>query len=382
MKNKNKSRLLVFLQRTQMSIYKENGNKIETWTFDPALIADLEIMDEDKFRLAIDAFVNPLKLEGGEAIVLLDSSVYFTQKIDVETPKKGEETPNAEQEDEAPGLIEKVNLEQDEKLKFIHSMPFSNVFATILTIGKQKVIFGLNRDFYEPFIKEFTDRKYEVTYIYPMGVVNDLFGSAGFTAQTANSLIQYAEKYKVYSFLQAPIRKEIGLTPPSTIVPDPSERKRLYLLIGAFVLLLLLLGGVIWWSSKQNAVVPAVSPAPATTETAPAPTSSPAPAPTAEPIEAVEPLLSEYVVVIRNGSGADQDGKALQERLTEIGFTTTSVEEVSPQTSDETLIVVKPTVSDTAKLALQNELTNLGYSVSFQESQEVVVDITINISSN
>lgn len=395
MKNKRKERLLIFLQRSQMHLYKESSNKVDTWSFDPALINDLEIHDEDKFRLAIDGFVNQQKLNGGEAIVLLDNSVYFTQKITQSPEKKTTDktSETLEIEGDTPGLIEKVNFEEEEKLKFMHSMPFSNVFATILTVGKEKVIFSLNRDFYEPFIKEFTDRKYEVSYIYPILIVNELFGKEGFSSATAESFIQSADKYKVYNFLQAPLKKEIGPTPSSTIMPDNSERKRLYLLIGAFCFLLLLLGGVILWSRSRDAV-PVVTPpvqdiptTPAVAENTPLPETSPVIA-TSSADDVITPVVStesaqfsNLRVALRNATGSVERGEAVEQRLIELGFTATSITSLSQQSADSTVIIVKPSVSNEIRQLLQTELINFGYASTFQESDEVIDDISINLSS-
>lgn len=400
MKNKKAERLLIFLQRSQMHLYKESGSKIETWSFDPTLISDLEILDEDKFRSAIDVFVNQQKIGGGEAIVLLDNSVYFTQKVvgNAAPAENQENGDSVEKETEEPGLIEKVNLEEEEKLRFMHSMPFSNVFATVLAIGKEKLIFSLNRDFYEPFIKEFTDRKYEVTYIYPILVVNEFFGEAGFTAATANAFIQSADKFKAYNFLQAPLKKEIGPTPSSTIMPDNSERKRLYMLVGGFVLLLLVLVAVILWSRARDAADLAKIPVQNTSGTvapvqelaAPVVTPVLTPGAPAVPIDN-EPVIGgtasasaefgSLKVVVRNGTGTAAEGETLQQRLLDLGFSSSTLTNIPQQSADSTIIIVKPTVSNDVKQVLQTELINLGYDVTFQESAEVSDDISINLTS-
>lgn len=387
-KQKDGESVVVFLQRTQLSIFRASTGKLDTVQFDPKIVQDLEMINEDSFCKYLSNFLQQTKLVKASVIVLLDSSVYFLQKAgDITT---GQMTDKEKPDKKAHTNVSDMEELENKKRQFAQSVPFANVFSTIITIGKEKFFLALNRDFYEPVIKVFSEKELHVVAILPILAVMPLFEKSGFTPQTATVLISTVEKYRAHDLLENSMKKEEPTT-VTALPSNPSDKKRLVVMVGVFVLLIGVLVAVILWSRQRDQQTVVSSPTPVVEETL---LSTPSPTPLASPEAISSASLSELLtssesakfapgsisVTVINSSGGIVNTAEFVQKLKGVGFTTVKSTEGSSITGPLT-VSVSPALALEIKEALQKQLSEWGYQPRFVENPDQTNSIEITLTN-
>lgn len=393
-KTKSPERALLLLQRAQLSVFRASTGKIFTAPLPPTLVVDLEVQDEQLFINAIKNFVLTQKINQAEVVIVLDSSVYFTQEVAEEKQEdeakikdadKGEKNTSSTKQATTP-LVEETFAEEQRKL-FVQSMPFADVFSRVVTVGKKKYIIAMNRDLYEPIVKVLNDSKLNVTHIYPIMIFTELFESGGFTPATAGKLLENREKYKMNNFLQpSRIPQEEIIT---TVMPtENKDKKRVLLLVVLFVVLLGILAGVWWWSQNATDNKNPARKGPAQPATGVSHTSAtPSPVtPAATPIVLLEQLLTstqsaELNVEISDASGDQTSADSLQEQLEDIGFVEVTIVDTITQQTGSMSITVNDSVPTNMREALLQQFEDWGYSTRFEVDSSRDAAISIIVTS-
>lgn len=400
-KKNTKELILVLLQRTQLSIFRSSNGAVTNLAFPPAVVQDLEIKDESAFVTLLRSFITSQKLSNSEVVMILDKSVYFTKLVEekekkTETDEKKPEavkdtteakksTENEEQKDKVADPEELSEAENQRKI-FVQSMPFNNIYSHVVIIGKTKTIIALNRELYEPIVKTFNEAGLEVTYIYPILVVADIFAEKGFNQQTAGHLLENRIKYKSQNFLHSAEKK---IDDFKTVLPKEEKgKKRVLLLVVVFMLLLAALAGV-WWLSQKNQSNdgiqrqgPAQPAAAGSVATTPEPTTTPTPTPMPATLEEMleSTVSAELSVSLINASGATAPATTLEEQLTEVGFSDVSIEETVSQQAGAMNISVSPDVAIALREALLAQLQDWGYTTTFEEAENQSTAIVITVT--
>lgn len=382
--------MLLLLQRSQLSLFRSSSASITNLAFPPTIVQDLEVKDEAQFITLLKSFVQAQKINLGEVVILLDKSVYFTQSV-VEKEKVVEDKASQVENNktvDTPNEIQKPRTTatdiDDQRILFVQSMPFTNVFSTVVTTGKVKTIIALNRELYEPIVKVCTDAKLNVTHIYPIQVVAELFSSKGFTTESAAQLLIDRDKFKIHNFLQSAKKDEEMIT---TVMPtEKKDKKRVLALIIIFVILLGTLAGLLWWTNNNTTQkkAPSVEP-PDTSQVEVTQQPTPSPVATQAPQNLEQLLIStesaSLAIEIINASGNALKAQTLRTQLTDVGFTSVSVGQTSALQQGATVVSVQSTVPTTLKEALLQQLQSWEYTVSFEESSDQSQPIIITLSA-
>jgi hypothetical protein len=393
-KNKSPELVLLLLQRAQLSIFRASTGKITNLPLPTSVVQDLEIKDEAAFTSAIKSFVSSQKINQGEVVILLDSSVYFSQQIDKPSKSEGKQkavsntttSSSAESAKTSNDLVAEESAGEEQRKLFVQSMPFADVFSRIITVGKTQTIIAMNRDLYEPIVKVLNDSKLTVTHIYPIVVLVDLFDSEGFTPAVATRLLENREKYKIHNFLQPTHMHQDEMI--TTVLPtENGDKKRVLILVIFFVVLLGVFGGVWWWAQKSNtsAGQPRRGPAQPATGVAQVPT--PSPVATATPsVATLEQLLTStesaaLTIEISDASGDTTSAQKLQKELTGIGFSDVTIDGKITQQTGSFNIVVNDSVSETIRAALIQQFEQWGYKIRFEVDPEQDTAIVITVTA-
>ncbi|MDQ5951175.1 MAG: hypothetical protein QG639_452 [Patescibacteria group bacterium] len=379
--------VVVLLQRTQLSLFRSSSGKILNLPFDPTIVQDLEVLNEDVFCKQLSVFLQQQKLQKASIILLLDSSIYFSQKVE---PVNPDMELKAKLETDAKNIaleekVDKVSLTselENKKKIFAQSVPFANVFSSLIVIGKEKFFVALNRDFYEPVVKIFSEKDLRVVSILPLAVVSPLFGTSGFTPEAATAVIKSVDKLRTHDLLGNSIKTDAPIV--STALPsDPSDKKRLVLMSVLFLVLIGVLVAVILWSRQrdQQLTVPPVM-SPPVIETTPGPT-----APPQEIVDSPVSIQSSQIledaipIQIIDASGGATSSALLQQQLTEAGYLGVTV--VPGATTITGPVVISYT--DTPPLDLvesvANELESLGYNTRLEEVEDADVSLVITLTN-
>lgn len=393
-KNKSPELVLILLQRAQLCIFRASTGKISNLPLPSSVVQDLEIKDEVAFTNAIKSFVSSQKINQGEVVILLDSSVYFAQQI-VKSSKSDEKqktvsdtstSSSAETAKTSNDLVAEESVGEEQRKLFVQSMPFADVFSRIITVGKTQTIIAMNRDLYEPIVKVLNDSKLTVTHIYPIAVLVDLFESEGFTPAAATRLLENREKYKMHNFLQpSRLRQDEMIT---TVLPtENGDKKRVLILVIFFVVLLGVFGGVWWWTQKSNTTAgqPRRGPAQPATGVSQVPTPSPV-ATTTPTIASLEQLLAStesaaLAIEISDASGDTTSAQKLQKQLTDVGFSDVTIDGKITQQTGSFNIVVNDLVPETLRAALIQQFEQWGYKIRFEVAPEQDSAIFITVTA-
>jgi hypothetical protein len=394
---KNSENVVALLQRTQLSVYRSSAGKIVSLPFDPKLVQDLEVLDEDGFCRSLALFFQQQKLTKASVILVLDSSVYFSQKapeIDVDHQLKLqletiEKEKSTSKTDEKAEVSTKNSEIENQKKVFAHSVPFANVFSTVVTIGKEKFFVALNRDFYEPVIQVLSEKDLCVEAILPIAVVTTIFQTGGFTPEVALQLINTIDKYRAHDFLENSIKKDdtqIVAAMPS----DPSDKKRLMMMSIVFVVLIGLLVAVILWSRQRDQQLATVTPSAVIDTSTPLPTALPSPTPEITALELSELLQSspsgvlvgsQYTVAIIAATDDAEAVNTLIEQLKTVGFTKVSRGQKTATLTGQVVVSVTDDVSLELQEALEKQMAKWNYKTSFTVEPEQPNNIEITLTS-
>lgn len=385
---KNGESIVVLLQRAQLSVFRSSSGKIVSLPFDPAVVQDLEVLNEEVFCKQLSTFLQQQKLTKASVIMLLDTSTYFSQKADLEeSSKESKAKAKAEPEDQAETekKLEKISLTtelENKKKVFAQSVPFANVFSAVVTIGKEKFFVALNRDFYEPVIKVFSEKDLKVTSILPISVVSPLFGNGGFTAQAALALIKSEDKYNSHDFLENSLKTDAPIV--STALPsDPSDKKRLVLMSVLFLLLIGVLVVVILWSRQRDqqlasqpvVVLPVVEQTPVPTAT---PQNMEIPQTSSQSGELVQDAISVEII---DASGGATSSALLQQQLTEGGYLGVTVTSGQSTITGPVVVSYSQTPPLDSVESVARVLENLGYIIRLEEVEDTNVGVVITLTN-
>lgn len=233
-----------YFQRSRLSVYIPVLKEVATLDFPPTILADVTVVDQEQFRKAITKLLAQYKVDPGPVLVVLAADVCFVQEVAPEDTK-----------DKKP----------DEEIltELRSSMPFSNVFARIIRMGKRQLAVALNREFYEPLLAIFREEGFEVTTLIPESILDQPVATTGLTPELAVQLALTVDKLEAYDLLEAHAKPQLI----STGVQTPAEKKRTVVLVGVFMFLMLVLVGVWWWVHKSTVPVqPIVPPIPDATQ--------------------------------------------------------------------------------------------------------------------
>ncbi len=396
---------LFLLQRSQLSVFRKSNGKIGTWKFDPKVVNKLEILDLEVFTKTLNTFLSQMKLISGEVTILLDSSIYFTQEVQPISKEqqrelseyKGEKTELGEAAPEKPiSSFEQNEAEIEEKRRFVQSVPFSNTYSNIIEFGKKKLILVTNRDLYEPMIKVLADNHFRVTHIFPMAVVGEVFDHGGYTPEAALMLLHSIDKFKSGDLLNSRMISEDQVSSPAinNQIPTalPEDKKRLYLMLGAFVILLLILGAVVFWSMKrdQKIVITPQTEIVADLPINPEPIESAAVIPLETRIDlgtylqstpSANKNLQDLKVSIDYSQEKDEEAQIVQEALKTAGFKEVQVRNLESTTFGPIVIKVSKNVPIILQELLVDELMKLNYQAKVQQIDDFDVDISIVLTS-
>lgn len=398
MSNKKQLETILFLlQRSQITMFRQIGNKIASFSFSPELVADLEVKDENKLVKSFETFLAEQKVPPSNVVFLLDSSVYFTQQIELyKTLSKGTDSKKEilTDSDKKPEVKEVTQQEEeiDEQQRcFVQSIPFANVYSAVLTLGKEKWIVAMNRDFYEPLLKALTNKKQEVSSILPILVATDVFAT-GFKPETATAFLRSIDRYKANNLIQLSAKKE-ETTSVTALPKDESGKKRLLLFSGVFLVLIGILVTVLLMT-RTDSVPKRPGPAMPAQPGAAAPDSGTTvtmPVETAHPDQrlsqstSLETLLSssgsaelaQLAVEVIDAGGNASGAASLVEQLKRVGFENVSIGPAQSLTTGNMIVSASQEVPVPVLEALEQQLQEWGYSPSFQVSKKQTVAILI-----
>ena len=122
-----KNKGIIFIQKDKFEYYDEEQSKIFQFIFQPNLIQDLEIVDQDQLLLQIKTFIATNKITPANILYIVANTVIFEKDFQI--------VPNIDK-----------NLEIQ---KFLENIPFEHVIYKIIDSEKVSKVLALNRELYD-----------------------------------------------------------------------------------------------------------------------------------------------------------------------------------------------------------------------------------------
>lgn len=245
---------IIFLQKDKFDFYSTGLTKIIEFRFIPEIVRDLEIVNSNLLENLIKLFVSNNKIVPMELIIVLADNACFIKDFVPPTAASGPQQQNVNQS--AP--ITPQNNEASKKMQedidfFIEHVPFENVQSRNFPVGNGTKVLAVNRDFYEAIRKAFEKMGFGVREVYPgMVFENNIGAKPAMDIITANAILQ-----QVYNVKGNNLLKESKIFQPvvenkiedvnNFVVkemdnkPGVKSNKRLFIMIGIFVILIIIL---------------------------------------------------------------------------------------------------------------------------------------------
>lgn len=234
---KNKAYTVCYFQRSRLSVYIPARKEVATLDFPPTILMDITVIDQEQFQKAITKLLAQYKVDEGPVLIVLATDVCFIKEIVDE--------PNTEKKP----VEEKVR-------ELRSSMPYSNVFARVISHGKNQVAVALNREFYEPLLAVFRAEGFDVTTLVPEFVLPQPLMETGLTPELGLQLAGMVDKLETFDLLESQDKPKLITTTAQT----PEVKRRTLLLTVVFILLTLVLVGVWWWTNRSAKPVQPIVP--------------------------------------------------------------------------------------------------------------------------
>lgn len=394
---KKNPQILVYLDRSFLAIYSPQLVDIAQLPFAEGWVKDLEMTNLNDFSAQFSLFLTKLSLPPSEAVLVLSKSIYFLQEI-IDT-KPAEATP-AEQAAGAMAPLQSnattspnkplnSNSETIQRQEFVRSVPFSDVFSAVISLGKHKSIIALNRDLYDPVLKILDSHHLKVVKIYPDSAIPQLTDQT-LTPEIGKNILATQQKWMDANLLHTQLEETPGKIQVMPAKNAP-ERKRLVLMGLGFSILILVFGGFLFYTLQKNAADKAaidakraeIKAAAASASAQLLLSSTPSPAP-ATASNSAQPIFASQAATLRilvlNGTGISGQAATVQKALQQLNYDQVTTGNTTTLSGGATQLVVQPTVSAAVRQQLLETLASLQFTAKITESAEITDDIRITLA--
>ncbi len=216
----------------QNSAFYYDGQQVFSLAFTADVVADQEIISDEKFQNLISSFIEANKIEVSILAIVLSSAISYEKIYDGTTV-----------------LTEKDN--QDIK-NFIELVPFEDVTDKLYKIGKKTIAIGVNRKMVDSARVAFEKHKFIIAavtpYIILQNVIPELADQVNF-----DLMLSRFDALKQYNMVEnvTVVENNPNPTTGAASAKSPKDNKRIYALVGVFGVL-----GVILIIMVVNALSP------------------------------------------------------------------------------------------------------------------------------
>lgn len=256
---------IIFLQKDKFDFYSPGLIKIIEFRFVPEIIHDLEVINRELLENLIKLFVSNNKIAPGELTIVLADNACFIKDFIMPSA-----VPSTQQKNVAQlSPVAFPNTQASEKVRedikfFIDHVPFENVLSREFHMGNGTKVLAVNKDFFEAIKNAFEKAGFRVNAVLP-GVVfeNNIGAKQTMDIIVANTILKQADYLRDNDLLreersfQPVVEKENEEEKEFTVQeteskPGKTNKKRLFAMIGIFVILLIILVVVYLGSLQQT----------------------------------------------------------------------------------------------------------------------------------
>ncbi|MBI4097706.1 MAG: hypothetical protein HY426_01585 [Candidatus Levybacteria bacterium] len=195
---------VLYLDRSRAFFYEQRLGAPLAFDLPAEIISDLEVINKKKLDSAIRGFVGANNLVPNNIIVLLSNSITFEKEF----PQGG------------VGVDKSIE-------EFLEFVPFEEYVSKKIQISGKTKIVAANRELCEDIKTSFRDIGFVVTGVFPLSFCIDVLPQLA-TNLDLGLVIEKAPELRQFNLL--PEEQQ----PTSSLKKEKPDRKRMYMLIGAF----------------------------------------------------------------------------------------------------------------------------------------------------
>ncbi len=233
---------VIFLQKNKFDIYTMPPGRVSEFLFVPEVIKELDIIDRDLLDNLVKLFVTNNKIPACNLVIIIAENACFTRDIQLQSP-------------DSEVAVEDIAKE------FVDSVPYEKIASRNFPLQRGIRAFAVNEDFYLGIVSAFEKMGFKIDGVYPGLAFGNLIGK-DFVLSSSNSelVLSTARSQGKYNLLLPEERAENeqedhtvgeGVSNAPEQVDDyviekeepvrKKSNKRLFLMIGVFLVLIIIL---------------------------------------------------------------------------------------------------------------------------------------------
>lgn len=348
-------RSVIYIDRNNLYFYGGNVHTPVAFPFPKTAVNDMEVINPTELSTQIGEWIKTQKIEPSPAIIVVSQSVYFQKEIPEATPPE---------------------KHAEMKKMFIENVPFNDVYAQEIIVGKSTLLIAVNTEFVYIIRDIFHTFGFTVEAIAAVAEVYGLQPVSAFSTQVAQDALKKITKDNGFPLIA---KEDIPASQSEDPLPHKQSNKRLYAMVAVFVVLLIILGVVYYMSRKPKKVRKVPPAAPVVKPTQIIEASSSAIPGNASVESALSILKKDLRIQILNGSGTPGQADRIRQNLLDIDFENiTTGNAIGPST--KTLIIYKRNVGQKERDEIIEVLEPFIDEYTVQEKDDISVDVQITTS--
>lgn len=291
-----KQKIIIYLDRQKFILASTTLAAPLTLDIPASVLFDVEVIDPDSLNHLLTEWLEKNHIVSTDVIFVLSSNVYFQKDL---------------------AATSDVAARKSQSDVYLANVPFKNLFSKEYVLGNQVKLLAVNKDFYEPILRYFKSKNYEIIDLLPVLVLDFLkLNLVEYTAKEVNNIYQKVKILAPYSLISA---QEIDKTMSAAVYHPPENKARKLILISIFCFLLVALLALLYLRPRLY------KPTPAPVRRLPTPvvTQVPEPSPAVESVSLPSSVLTidQVRVKILNSSGIPNQAAKIRDALEAAGFT-------------------------------------------------------------
>lgn len=381
---------VVYLQKDKLQVYSPYLASIVEFRFVPEVVRDLDIVNKNLLENLIKAFITNAKIPPGNLIFVLADNTYFIKDFVI--------PPTPTQPNSTASVVPQVTMEQlqESAEQYIEHVPYDSVVSKTFPLKNGLRVCAVNQEFFSHINNAFEKNGFTVISVLP-GLIfgNNLTARPVLDAGLAQLALQKVGSFKQYDLLN----QEVFIPESEKMIENKEEvefeeqknkpnKKRLYVMIGVFVVLLAVLGfmvaPMIAPPSPKSIKTPMVKPVgqaevkPASTNAAtPIYTLAPTRVPDVVPTINTEQEVKNIKVQIAVSSGEITKAQVVKTELSKLGFAVVNVQTTSGLVSPSTVLSFSEDIPQSVRNTVLAIVDDVSTGVNVQERQNETTAISI-----
>ncbi|MDP2637951.1 MAG: hypothetical protein Q8P26_02740 [Candidatus Levybacteria bacterium] len=364
--------IVLFVDRNGFSIFQDTQSGIPRFNFTPDIVADLDVVDKDKFSSLIETFIQINKIISSGIVVILSDTIIYTKDI-------AKASPISSSSNKQLSVLAEDEKKAQEVQRFLANVPFEEIMAKVVSVGGLDRVVAVNKILIMTIVDVFVKKGSIIEAIIP----SFIYGSGvDFTQGLNQNNIQLAlgeaEITKTGNLLtnqQEVVAAHVSETERKEVSGEEKKPQNLrqYILVGVFAVLVIILV-VVYLNlgvSKTSPVKKTKNSVNVVSSPTIAPTFAPATV-TATPID-----FASVKIKITYNSQSETAVSNLKSQLMQKGFENIVMEVLEESAPEKSSVLFSQNLSVSVRDVVITEIRKIIPNVSSLENQDFNSTITI-----